>query len=50
MLVQAYTARMTEINYYLTESPLVIQGRDATKLPDNELLDLLEFGIPIKWQ
>ena len=30
--------------------PPTIVGRDAIKLPDDKLLDLLEFGIPIKWQ
>ena len=50
MLVQDYIARMIKINDYLEEFPPVIAGRNSTKLPDNELLDLLEFGIPIKWQ
>ena len=36
MPVQDYIAQVTEIN--------------NTKLPDNEILDLLEFRIPIKWQ
>ena len=39
-----------QIKDYLEESPPVIADKNATKLPDNELLDLLEFGIPIKWQ
>ena len=41
---------MIEINNYLKEFPPVITGRNATKLQDNESLDMLEFGIPIKWQ
>ena len=43
-------ARVIKINDYLAEFPPTIVGGDAIKLPDGELLDLLEFGIPIKWQ
>ena len=50
MPVQDYIARMIEINNYLEEFLPVIAGGNATKLPFNKLLDLLEFGIPIKWQ
>ena len=50
MPVQDYIAQVIEINNYLEEFPPTIVGRNATKLPDNELLDLLEFRIPIKWQ
>ena len=50
MLVQDYIARVIKINNYLKEFLSVIVGRNATKLPDNKQLDLLEFGIPIKWQ
>ena len=50
MPVQDYIARIIEINDYLTEFPPTIVGGDAVKLLDNELLDLLEFGILIKWQ
>ena len=48
--MQDYIARVIEINNYLTEFPPTVVGGDAIKLPDDELLDLLEFGIPIKWQ
>ena len=50
MPVREYIARVIEINNYLEEFPPVTIGGNATKLPDDELLDLLEFGIPIKWQ
>ena len=50
MPVRDYITRVIEINDYLTESPPTIIGGDAIKLPDNELLDLLEFRIPIKCQ
>ena len=50
MLVQDYIDHMININDYLKEFPPVIVGGNATKLPGNELLDLLEFRIPIKWQ
>ena len=47
MPVQDYIACVTEINNYLTKSPLFIAGGNATKLLDKKLLDLLEFRIPI---
>ena len=50
MLVQDYISWVIKINNYLAEFPPTIVGRNATKLPDKELLDLLEFRIPIKWQ
>ena len=50
MPVREYIARVIEINDYLEEFPPTTVGGDATKLPEDELLDLLEFGIPIKWQ
>ena len=50
MQVPVYIARVIEINNYLVEFPPTTVGRDATKLPEDKLLDLLEFGIPIKWQ
>ena len=50
MLVQDYITNVTEINNYLPKFLLVTQGGNSTKIPDKELLDLLEFGITIKWQ
>ena len=51
MLVQDYIARVIKINDYLAEfPPPTIVGGNAIKLPDDELLDLLDFRITIKWQ
>ena len=50
MQVRDYIARVIEINDYLEEFPPTTVNGNATKLPDDELLDLLEFRIPIKWQ
>ena len=50
MLVRDYIARVIEINDYLEEFPSVVAERNATKILEDKLLDLLEFGIPIKWQ
>ena len=50
ILVQEYIACVIKINDYLKEFLPVIVGRNATKIPDNKLLEILEFGIPIKWQ
>ena len=50
MPMQEYIARVIKINDYLKESPPTVVGGNTTKLPDNKLLDLLEFGIPISWQ
>ena len=45
MPVQEYIAQVIKINDYLEEFRPTIVGGNATKLPDNDLLDLLEFGI-----
>ena len=50
MLVHKHIACVIEINNYLKDFPPAIVGGNTTKIPDNELMDLLEFGIPIKWQ
>ena len=49
MPVRDYIAQVIEINDYLAEFPPTIVGGDILKLPDNKLLDLLEFGMPITW-
>ena len=48
MIAKDYTARVCKINSYLTAFPTK-PGREATKLYRDELLDLLEFGVPLKW-
>ena len=49
MAAKEYIARVCELNCYLTAFPTKL-GRQATKLPTNELLDLLAFGVPLRWQ
>ena len=45
-----YAARVSEINDYFAYFP--IEGNEAapTKLPVDEIVDILEFGCPPKWQ
>ena len=45
--IRQYTNRMTELNEYLSSFPPF--GADQA-LPEEEILDLLEFGIPRAWQ
>ena len=49
MRAKDYIARVCEIHSYLPLFP-TNSGREAEKLPTDELLDLLEFGVPLKWQ
>ena len=49
MTAKDYIARVCKINSYLTAFPTK-PGRQATKLPTDKLLDLLEFGVPLRWQ
>ena len=46
MPVQDYIASVIEINNYLKEFLPVIAGGNATKLPCEKILELLEFRIP----
>ena len=48
MLAKDYIAQVYKINSYLMAFPTK-PGRDPTKLPADKLLDLLEFGVPLKW-
>ena len=48
--IKKYAARVVEINEYLPQFPPKIIGRNSEKLPDNKLLELLKFGIPLKWR
>ena len=49
MLVKDYITQVCTINSYLTAFPTK-PGREPTKLPTDEVPDLLEFGFPLKWQ
>jgi len=46
MKASGFVSRVCEINELLTEFP---QATDESKLPHDELLDLLEFGMPGSW-
>jgi len=50
MSIKAYVERVIEINEYLPLFPDPTSTLAADKLPDDELLDLLEFSIPRAWQ
>ncbi len=41
---------MNELNSYLVEFLPVVAGQAPTALGDDEMADLLEFGIPGNWQ
>ena len=45
-----HVARVVEINALLTEFPNPQVGVVATSLPDDKILNLLEFGCPNSWQ
>ena len=49
MISKDYIIWVCKINSYLTALPTK-PGREATKIPTDEFLDVLEFGIPLKWQ
>ena len=49
MSIQDYVARVVEMNEYLPLMP-EIGGKEPDKLPEDELLELLEFSLPEKWQ
>ena len=42
-----YVVRLCEMNELLTQFPDAIED---SKFPDEELLDLLDFGMPSSWQ
>ena len=48
--IREHVARVVEINKLLPEFPPIREDDESTSLPDDELLDLLEFGIPNSWQ
>jgi cell pole-organizing protein PopZ len=51
MKTREYSARIVEMNNYLPKFPPLTEGGPApTKLPDDEIIDLLEFGVPGSWQ
>ena len=51
MTTREYVARINEINAYLPDfPPAVAGGAQPASLPDDEIVDLLEFGVPNAWQ
>lgn len=46
-----YYARFAELNKYLESFPLYKEGhKEGQNLPDDEVLEFLEFAIPSSWQ
>ena len=50
MSIRAYVNRVLELNDQLENFPGVNDNDNGTKLPEDEVLDLLEFGLPETWQ
>ena len=50
MSIRVYVNRVLEMNDQLVSYPGTGDNIDGTKLPEDEILDLLEFGIPNTWQ
>lgn len=48
--IREHVARAVEINGYLPFFPQPRAGVEPTKLDEDELLDILEFGCPSAWQ
>ena len=50
MTIRAYVNRVLELNDQLENFPGLNSNDNGTKLPEDEVLDLLEFGLPETWQ
>jgi hypothetical protein len=50
MKVRHYVERMLELNGYLVYFPVKTGEPAATKMPDDDIMDILKFGIPNTWQ
>ena len=50
MSIRMYVNHALELNDQLVSYPGTGDNTDGTKLPEDEILDLLEFGIPNTWQ
>ena len=46
MTIRAYVNRVLELNDQLENFPGLKDNNNGTKLPEDEVLDLLEFGLP----
>ena len=50
MKIRDYAARLSEINNYLPSFPENANGEKPEVLPEDEMVDLMEFGVPNSWQ
>ena len=50
MSVRKFVTRIQEINNYLPSFPPQVPGEPIQKLDDDEVIDLMEFGVPRAWQ
>ena len=50
MTIRQYVGRVQEMNSMLLKFPQPSNTQPATELPQDEILDLLEFGMPSTWQ
>ena len=50
MKTRAYVARVMELNNYLPLFPRLADGVEPTKLAEDEIKDLLDFGMPKLYQ
>ena len=41
---------MLELNKYLVYFPVKVGEAAATPMPDDDIMDILKFGIPNTWQ
>lgn len=46
-----WVSRLQELNLYLEKfPPATDDGPAPVRLPDDELIDIIEFGVPVAWQ
>lgn len=51
MSTKQFAARLQELNAYLPKFPTAVPGQAAiSKLEDDEIVDIMEFGVPRSWQ
>ena len=50
MKVQEFVCRVGELNEFLLEFPTAVPGVTPTKLPEDEVMDILQFSVPASWQ
>ena len=51
MTTKQFAARLQELNAYLPKFPTAHAGQAAvSKLDDDEVVDIMEFGVPRSWQ